>query len=66
MDLSGIFINSFGAARVCSLLQMKNAAPSSHTDTDLSKVKRRGEDRTYEDEEEGEVSYVADSLAHSK
>lgn len=46
MDLSGIFINS--SARVCTILQTKNAARSGQRDTDLSNQRRKGEERRWE------------------
>ena len=42
MDLSGIFINSSAAARVCTTLQTTNAAHNSRRDTDLSRETRKG------------------------
>lgn len=66
MDLSGIYINSSAAARVCTILQTKNAARNSQRDTDLSK-ERRWEDGRHKEGEEGEVCYrVIDSLAQTK
>lgn len=67
MDLSGIYINSSAAARVCTILQTKNAAHNSQRDTDLSKERRRWEDGRHKEGEEGEVCYrVIDSLAQTK
>lgn len=44
MDLSGIYINSSVAARVCTKVQMKDAAHNSMRDTHLSKGQRRWEE----------------------
>lgn len=65
MDLSGIFINSSAAARVCTTLQTKNATHNSQRDSDLSKERRKEGERTA-GIRRGGCYHVMDSIAHTK